>query len=58
VTALDTITRAKLALALVAAILFAASMRMENADYLRWVAIALLTAAVALRFFRPKPPPQ
>ena len=54
---MDTITRAKLALALIAAILFAASMRMPEADYLRWIAIALLAAAVALRFFR-RPPPQ
>lgn len=55
---MDRITQAKLALALLAAILFAFSMRTEDADYLRWIAIALLAAAVALRFFRPKPPPQ
>ena len=53
---MDRLTQAKLALALVAAILFAASMRMEDADYLRWIAIALLAAAVLLRFVRRRPP--
>jgi hypothetical protein len=57
VTAVDRMTQAKLALALVAAILFAGSMRIENADYLRWIAIALLAAAVLLRFVR-RPPPE
>jgi hypothetical protein len=54
---MDRLTQGKLALALIAAILFAASMRMEDADYLRWIAIALLAAAVLLRFFR-RPPPE
>jgi hypothetical protein len=54
---MDRLTQAKLALAVVAAILFAASMRLENADYLRWTAIALLAAAVLLRFLR-RPPPE
>ena len=54
---IDRFTQIKLALALMAAIFFAASMRLENADYLRWIAIGLLAAAVLLRFFR-RPPPQ
>jgi hypothetical protein len=54
---MDRFTQAKLALALVAAIVFAFSMRMEDADYLRWIAIALLAAAVLLRFVR-RPPPE
>jgi hypothetical protein len=54
----DSFTRAKLALALMAAILFAASMRREDSDYLRWIAIGLLAAAVALRFVRRRPPPE
>lgn len=54
---MDAMIRIRLALALVAAILFAASMRMEGADYLRWVAIGLLVVAVALRFVGRRPPP-
>ena len=54
---MDRQTQAKLGLALVAAVLFAASMRLEDADYLRWIAIALLAAAVLLRFAR-RPPPE
>ncbi len=55
---MDRITQAKLALALVAAILFAASMRRDDADFLRWIAIALLAVAVALRFLQKRPPPE
>ena len=54
---MDRMTQAKLALALVAAILFAGSMRLEHADYLRWIAIGLLAVAVLLRFVR-RPPPE
>ena len=54
---MDALLRIRLALALVAAILFAASMRLEGADYLRWVAIGLLVVAVALRFVGRRPPP-
>jgi hypothetical protein len=55
---MDRVTQFKLALALVAAILFAASMRLEGAGYLRWVAIGLLSAAVLLRFLGPRRPPE
>ena len=55
---IDRFTQIKLALALMAAIFFAASMRLENADYLRWIAIALLAGAVLLRFVKPRRPPQ
>ena len=54
---MDTMIRIRLALALVAAILFAASTRNEQADYLRWIAIGLLVIAVALRFVGRRPPP-
>ena len=43
-------TVAKVALALMAAILFAYGIR-NNVPQLRWAAIAFLTAAVLLRFF-------
>lgn len=46
---------AKLILALAAAILFAWSLR-TGADEPRWIAIALLAIAVALRWWRPRPP--
>ncbi len=49
---MDTGTRAKLALALVAGIMFAASM-WSGQDWLRWVAIGLLAAALILRFVSP-----
>jgi hypothetical protein len=49
---MDTATRAKLALALIAGILFAASM-WTGQDWMRWVAIGLLAAAVLLRFIYP-----
>ena len=51
---MDRLTRMKLALALMAAIFFAGSMR-TGQDWPRWVAIALLAAAVLLRFLRPRP---
>lgn len=44
------ITTAKVALTLIAAVLFALSLRTEYA-ILRWAAIAFLAAAVLLRFF-------
>jgi len=44
------ITAAKLALALMAAILFAYGVR-SDLPQLRWAAIAFLAAAVLLRFF-------
>lgn len=49
---MDTATRAKLALAVVAGILFAGSM-WSGQDWMRWVAIGLLAAAVLLRFIYP-----
>lgn len=52
---MDRLTQAKLALTVVAAILFAGSMRLEDADYLRWIAIGLLAVAILLRFVR-RPP--
>lgn len=55
---MDRVTQLKLAFALVAAVLFAASMRIEGAEFLRWTAIALLVAAVLLRFVRKRPPPE
>lgn len=44
------LTTAKVALALIAAVLFALGMR-SDFPALRWAAIAFLTAAVLLRFF-------
>lgn len=49
---MDTATRAKLALAVIAGILFAGSM-WSGQDWMRWVAIGLLAAAVLLRFIYP-----
>jgi hypothetical protein len=49
---MDTATRAKLVLAVVAGILFAGSM-WSGQDWMRWVAIGLLAAAVLLRFIYP-----
>ena len=50
------LTRFKLALAVAAAVLFGLSMR-TGEDWLRWLAIGLLAAAVLLRFVGPRPPP-
>lgn len=52
---MDRLTQAKLALLLIAAILFAGSLRLQGADWLRWVAIGLLVVALALRFLGRKP---
>jgi hypothetical protein len=49
---MDQVTILKLLLALAAAVLFAASM-WTGLDWLRWLAIGLLAAAVVLRFVRP-----
>lgn len=49
---MDTSTRAKLALAIIAGILFAGSM-WSGQDWMRWVAIGLLAAAILLRFLYP-----
>ncbi len=46
---MDAVTRAKLGLAVMAAIFFAGSLRSAT-DWPRYVAIALLAAAVLLRF--------
>ena len=51
---MDTLTKVKLALTLMAAILFAGSMRMEQADWLRYLAIGMLVLALLLRFVRPR----
>ncbi len=54
---MDTLTRVRLGLALVAAILFAISMRMQDNRALWWASIAILVVALLLRFAR-RPPPQ
>ncbi len=48
---MKSLTTVKLALALIAAILFALSIRMDS-NPLRWGAIGFLAAAVLLRFVR------
>ena len=50
---MDRFTAFKLALALSAAVLFAVSLR-SGLDWPRYVAIALLVVAVALRFLQPR----
>jgi len=50
---MNAITRAKLGLAVMAAVFFAGSLR-SGLDWPRWVAIALLAAAVLLRFVGPR----
>lgn len=50
---MDPLTRAKLGLALAAAIFFAGALR-SGTDWPRYVAIALLAAAVLLRFVGPR----
>lgn len=50
---MDRFTAFKLGLALAAAIFFAASLR-SGLDWPRYVAIALLVVAVALRFLQPR----
>lgn len=52
---MDRITTFKLALALAGAIFFAASLR-SGLDWPRYVAIALVTVAVLLRFVQPRRP--
>jgi protein-S-isoprenylcysteine O-methyltransferase Ste14 len=54
----DTATRAKLALIVMAAILFAGSLQLANADWLRWVAIGMLVLALLLRFVGPRRGPR
>lgn len=51
---MTTLTRAKLALALIGVVFFAAGIRWEDAR-LRFVAIAFVAAAWLLRFVRPRP---
>ena len=51
----DRFTTFKLALALVGAIFFAASLR-SGLDWPRYVAIALVAVAVLLRFIQPRRP--
>lgn len=53
---MDRLTTLKLALIVVAAILFAGSMRTEGADWLRYLAIGLLVVALLLRFVGPRGP--
>ncbi len=50
---MDRTTRAKLGLAVMAAIFFAGAL-WSGYDWPRWVAIALLAAAVLLRFLGPR----
>ena len=52
---MDRLTQAKLALVVMAAIFFGGSL-LTGQDWPRLVAIALLVTALALRFFKPKPP--
>jgi hypothetical protein len=54
---MDRLTQLRLGLAVIAALLFAASTRVENAPYLYWASIALLVVALLLRFAR-RPPPR
>ena len=55
---MDTLTRVRLGLALVAAILFAGSTRRTDGQLLWWVAFGLLVVALLLRFVRKRPPPE
>lgn len=50
---MNAVTRAKLGLAVMAAIFFAGSLR-SGLEWPRWVAIAMLAAAVLLRFVGPR----
>lgn len=50
---MDAVTRAKLGLAVMAAIFFAGALR-SGLEWPRWVAIALLAGAVLLRFIAPR----
>ena len=54
---MDWHTRFKLGLMLAAGILWAGSM-WSGQDWLRWIAIGLLAAALMLRFFKPRQPPE
>jgi hypothetical protein len=49
------LTRIKLALALMAAIVFGYGVRVDS-ENVRWVGAALLVVALLLRFFRPRAP--
>jgi len=50
----NTLTRVKLALALMAAILFGYGIRVDSQN-IRWAGVALLVVAVLLRFLGPRP---
>ncbi|HSA55137.1 MAG TPA: hypothetical protein VLE53_05500 [Gemmatimonadaceae bacterium] len=52
---MSTLTRVKLALALVGVIVFAAGIRLDDGR-LRYVGIGFVAAAWLLRFVKPKPP--
>lgn len=50
---MSTLTRAKIALALVGLVLFGAGVRLERPD-VRWIGLAVVAVAWALRFVRPR----
>ena len=52
---MTTLTRAKIALALIGILLFGAGVRLERTE-LRWVGLALVLAAWLLRFVQPRSP--
>ena len=50
---MTTLTRAKIALALIGLVLFGAGVRLERVE-LRWVGLGFVAAAWLLRFARPR----
>ena len=52
---MSTLTRVKLALALIGVIVFAAGMRLDDGR-LRYIGIGFVAAAWLLRFVKPRPP--
>lgn len=54
---MNAVTKAKIALFIIALILLAAGMRSDNPT-LRWIGIAFLVVAFALRFIPKQEPPQ
>ena len=52
---MNTVTRAKIALALIGLVLFGAGVRLERTE-LRWTGLAFVVVAWLLRFARPRNP--
>ena len=52
---MTTLTRAKIALALIGLVVFGASMRLERVE-LRWTGLGFVAVAWLLRFARPRDP--